>query len=679
MMTLWNNNPKIAKLLAFIPKTIFFLLLFFFLSVNNKTFAQDYGIGPGELNTTNPKIRNKVVTATVPDIWPPSAPILISPEDESLINDGTPIFIWQQSTDNVDIHHYVFYLDEVIYFDQISTSQNSNDDYDLTYDSDSGQYSLAPNEIINDGLHTWTIYAYDSAGNFNFSATWSFTIDTLSPNFDIDLIGDFDASISAQNIDSIPNDPIALENNSPIFVGTGEKNSSVQVTVKIPDQANQIINFVIDENGDWDFQLGILPRDQIITLDFIITDEAGNISVIVGLKIIITQKYITYPPETTTPEATPTIAPTSPQPTPIIKIPVLPPDEIIVKVINEIEKIIPEPIAQAKSIFPEVIKKIIIRAIELIGPFGALATSTSIPFIGLFLLLIILGQRWTWGLVKKILQAMGLLPPNTPQGIVFDSQTNAPVPYALVVVISANKNSQQKVVKTVISDKNGIYQGIKLEKGKYFINVSHPNYKFPTSKQKPEHLTAQEFYRGEIFTYKSDIYEKLFLIPIDKIEAEKQKNNLSTKQIINAKLMLFVRKIRFVKLFWPLFLLSILITIFYPTVINFVVILFYILELTIKTTRSLKITKIVGHVLDTNQTPIEGVIVEISNLGKTELVAITTTNEQGAFTVYLNSNKFNVNTVKNGFMAVSDSSQAESIKPSGVNTKSRLEFIMQSV
>ncbi len=679
MMTLWNNNPKIAKLLAFIPKTIFFLLLFFFLSVNNKIFAQDYGIGPGELNTTNPKIRNKVVTATVPDIWPPSAPILISPEDESLLNDGTPIFIWQQSTDNVDIHHYVLYLDEVIYFDQISTSQNSNDDYDLTYDSDSGQYSLAPNEIIDDGLHTWTIYVYDSAGNFNFSATWSFTIDTLSPNFDIDLIGEFDASISAQNIDSIPNDPIALENNSPIFVGTGEKNSSVQVTVKIPDQANKIINFVIDENGDWDFQLGILPRDQIITLDFIITDEAGNISVIVGLKIIITQKYITYPPETTTPEATPSIAPTSPQPTPIIKIPVLPPDEIIVKVINEIEKIIPEPIAQAKSIFREVIKKIIIKAIELIGPFGALATSTAIPFIGLFLLLIILGQRWTWGLVKKILQAMGLLPPNTPQGIVFDSQTNAPVPYALVVVISANKNSQQKVVKTVISDKNGIYQGIKLEKGKYFINVSHPNYKFPTSKQKPEHLTAQEFYRGEIFTYKSDIYEKLFLIPIDKIEAEKQKNNLSTKQIINAKLMLFVRKIRFVKLFWPLFLLSILITIFYPTVINFIVILFYILELTIKTTKSLKITKIVGHVLDTNQTPIEGVIVEISNLGKTELVAITTTNEQGAFTVYLNSNKFNVNTVKNGFMAVSDSSQAESIKPSGVSTKSRLEFIMQSV
>ncbi|MBP7700930.1 carboxypeptidase regulatory-like domain-containing protein [Candidatus Woesebacteria bacterium] len=678
-MTLWNNNPKIAKLLAFIPKTIFFLLLFFFLSVNNKIFAQDYGIGPGELNTTNPKIRNKVVTATVPDIWPPSAPILISPEDESLLNDGTPIFIWQQSTDNVDIHHYVLYLDEVIYFDQISTSQNSNDDYDLTYDSDSGQYSLAPNEIIDDGLHTWTIYVYDSAGNFNFSATWSFTIDTLSPNFDIDLIGEFDASISAQNIDSIPNDPIALENNSPIFVGTGEKNSSVQVTVKIPDQANKIINFVIDENGDWDFQLGILPRDQIITLDFIITDEAGNISVIVGLKIIITQKYITYPPETTTPEATPSIAPTSPQPTPIIKIPVLPPDEIIVKVINEIEKIIPEPIAQAKSIFREVIKKIIIKAIELIGPFGALATSTAIPFIGLFLLLIILGQRWTWGLVKKILQAMGLLPPNTPQGIVFDSQTNAPVPYALVVVISANKNSQQKVVKTVISDKNGIYQGIKLEKGKYFINVSHPNYKFPTSKQKPEHLTAQEFYRGEIFTYKSDIYEKLFLIPIDKIEAEKQKNNLSTKQIINAKLMLFVRKIRFVKLFWPLFLLSILITIFYPTVINFIVILFYILELTIKTTKSLKITKIVGHVLDTNQTPIEGVIVEISNLGKTELVAITTTNEQGAFTVYLNSNKFNVNTVKNGFMAVSDSSQAESIKPSGVSTKSRLEFIMQSV
>ncbi|MBU0974962.1 carboxypeptidase regulatory-like domain-containing protein [Patescibacteria group bacterium] len=621
-MTLYNFDKKIIS--------FFFLLSSLFL-YTSQAFAQAGGVASGEILSTNPKIRDAIITATVPDIVPPSAPILISPGNGALLNDATPTFIWQESTDNVGISYYQLYLDGAILYNT------------LVYDSGSGQYSLTPTATISDGSHTWSVFVFDAAGNNNTSATWSFNIDTLAPSFIITSIGPITATISAQDIGSIPVDPIELEDNSPLFIGTGEKNSTVKVTVAIPGETDQIINFTVDGSSNWNFQLDILPRDEVITLNFVITDLVGNISILTNLKILIIQDYIIYPP-TPTPGTSPIPTPPTSPPTPIIKIPILPLKEIIDRIYKEIKKILPESIIIIISQTPELIQATILKIIESMGPTGTLVATSVIPIFSFLALLLQLGQQFSWQLILKILQALGLLPPKEPQGIVYDSDTNAPIAFALLTITSAETNLNQQIIATLITDVDGIYQGTQLPKGKYIISVSHQDYKFPTNKQRPTYLTVKEFYRGEIFEVVSSDSQQLFLIPVDKLtETHESRSFKKTLRRI-------VQKVKFINLFWPLLTISVIITIFYPTVINLVVLMFYAFILLKKALKSLKKPSISGYVVNTNKSPIENAIVRINDPEKGRLMALLTTNSKGYFSAYLQPSRYQIQVSKNGFI-----------------------------
>lgn len=696
-MTLYNFNRKTSPNRV---RTLLFSLLILLSSLfinTSQIFSQAGGVAPGETVTTNPKTRNAIVTATVPDIVQPSAPILISPEDGALLNDATPTFVWQGSTDNVGISHYQIYIDGAILYNNIPTSNTSNASYTLVYDSGSGQYSFTPSATISNGAHTWTVYAFDSAGNFNNSATWDFSIDTLAPSFVITSIGLISTSISAQDLGSVPANPIELEDNSPEFVGTGEIDSTVKVTVSIPGEADQIINFSIDGSGNWNFQLGILPRDEIITLNFVITDLVGNISIITNLKILIIQEYIEYPPTPTPsptpsqtpnpsssptplpgtlPTAPPSIPPTpwiTPPPTPIIKIPVLPPNEIMVLILKEIEKLIPKSIVAILSQTPEIIQEVIRKAAQNFAPSGTLIATAVIPIISFLALLLQLGEQLSWQLILKILQALGLLPPKEPQGIVYDSDTNAPVAFALLTITTTEANKGQQIVATLVTDVDGIYQGAQLPKGKYKISASHQEYKFPTDKQRPTYLTVQEFYKGEVFEVISSDSQQLFLIPVDKLTETHE--GWSFKKSLRR----IIQKIRFINLFWPLFTISVVITIFYPTVINLVVLMFYGFILLKKSLKSLKRPSLSGYVVNTNNSPVEHAVIRINDPEKGRLVALMTTNNKGYFSAYLEPNKYQIQVSKNGFVWMREGSQLSLEEIDITQGKKSLKIIMKDV
>lgn len=687
---IFSNKTKVSY-----SKIIIILLNLFIVSfVTNIAFAQVGGISPGEDLLTNPKIRNPIVTATVPDNIPPSAPILISPEDESLLNDGTPTFVWQQSTDNVGVAYYQMYLDGSILFDNIPTVNTSNTFYDLVYDSGSGRYSLTPTAVISNGPHTWRIVVFDAALNNNTSVTWDFIIDTLAPSFTITSIGPISTNISAQDISSVPANPIELENNSPEFIGTGEAYSAVQVTVVIPDESNQIINFTIDENGNWNFQLGILPRDKVITLNFLITDLANNISILNELRILIIQEYIIIPP-TPTPIPTPTPTPTPPATTtplpgytplptppiptppatttPIIKIPILPPEEIAIKIIKEVEKVIPKPIVQTITQTPETFQAFFVKISQEISPIGVLITTAAIPAFSFLTLLFQLGQQFSWHLVLNILRALGIIPPKEPQGLVYDSDSNKPVSFALITIKSTSETLKGQIVATLVTDIDGIYQGAQLPKGEYVINISHQDYIFPTKKERPNYLTIEEFYRGETFQVRSDSDQQLFLIPVDKIT--ETKTSYSPKTNIRR----LVQKIKFVNFFWPLFIISIIITIFYPTIINLIILGLYIVVLFKKFIQALRKPTISGYVLNTNESPVENAIIRINNPRKGELVALLLTNSKGYYSTFLKPDKYQIQITKNGFIWMRKGSQLSYEEINVLGTTASVNAIMKDI
>lgn len=665
MRTLFTH--KISSVVLFLS---FLLIQQFIFGIS---YAQDGGVAPGEDLQTNPKTRNTVVTATVPDIIPPSIPILISPPDESLLNDATPTFIWQESTDNVGVDHYELYIDGSLFIGNIPLVDTTTSSYTLTYDSGSGQYSLTPTTTISNGAHTWHIIAYDAAGNFATSATWDFIIDTLAPSFVIEDIGPVDTAISAQDIDSVPEDPIELEDNEPLFTGTGESNASVQVTIQIPGESNQEINFSIDGSGNWSFQLGILPRDEVITLNFVITDEAGNISVLNDVKILIIQEYIIIPPPSPTPTPTPIPTPTPtpsgspvaivsptpspappspvPTPTPIIKIPILPPKEIVEEIKKEVIKLIPEPVTEVASLVPTAVTTNIEDTAEIIAPVGVFVATSAVPIISLLALLLQLGQQLSWNLLLKILQALGLIPPKEPQGMVFDSQTNEPVSFALLTITSTDKGPEERILETVVTNVDGIYQGVQLPKGSYIISVSHQDYIFPTSKDRPNYLSIQDFYKGEEFEVSSSNRQQLFLIPVDKKDQSQQKTSI--KKVFRR----ILQKIRLTDLFWPLFIISIVITLFYPTLLNLLVLCFYFFMLFKRFIHSLKQPTISGFIKDEVGSPIKNATIRISDPSKGELVAIVNTNESGYYESFLEPNKYQIQITKPGMIWIREGSQ----------------------
>ncbi|MFC2029729.1 FG-GAP-like repeat-containing protein [Chloroflexota bacterium] len=102
-----------------------------------------------------------VVTHTI-DADAPITPVLISPTSGAVINDDTPTLTWQPSPSG-DVAGYL-----------VKLNGNTVDAGNVT------QYTVAP--ALSEGIHTWTVAAYDGAGNASaFASPWTFTVDVTIP------------------------------------------------------------------------------------------------------------------------------------------------------------------------------------------------------------------------------------------------------------------------------------------------------------------------------------------------------------------------------------------------------------------------------------------------------------------------------------------------------------------
>ncbi|MCA9369051.1 hypothetical protein KC721_02030 [Candidatus Woesebacteria bacterium] len=643
----WNN-----RLLLLLFGSLLFLLPL-------KVIGQSGGVAPGETLSTNPKSREQTVTAIVPDIIPPSTPILISPEDESVLTTSTPTFEWQASTDNVGVDHYQLWIDDSLLFDNIPTTAVSNGNYTLLYDSSSNHYFLTPTSPTGDGDHTWQVHAYDAADNYSESVIWDFTIDTTAPYFEITDIGPESVAINTGDANSVPTEPIHLADNEPLLVGKGEEGAEVQLTITIPGDPTQNHTFTVGSGSNWSFQIGILPRGEIITLDFVISDASGNISIISDLQIIIDPIVIIIPPQpsptpfstptptpgvTPSPEATPSATPSpvpspSPAPSPIIIIPISPPREIVHEIIQETIELLPEEVVTS---IPAQIVAQVAQIINRLSPFGALLITAAPPLISLLSLLLQFGGNLSWQLLLRILQAIGLLPAQEPQGIVFNSETNEPVPFAILTI--EGTDPEANIFETVVTDENGIYQGIQLPKGEYLITVKHEEFVFPTAKNRPKYLSITDFYKGETFTVSNDKTHQLFLIPVDPISKEAREKTLQNRYRIVAA------QLRMKNVFVPMFVISLIITILSPSWLNYIVICIYFLVFMKKYLITNRRANLKGEIRTTDGLPIEYAVIRISDPATTELVALVSSDKKGRYAAYCDPKTYYITITKANYV-----------------------------
>lgn len=621
------------------------LLLSLFLAFNR--------VPPVQAQSTpnaDPKTEIITVSATVADNIAPTTPILISPEDNSYVTTGYVTFVWKGSTDANGIKEYELLVDGSVLFTDIPPNDAVKPGYTVDYDESTEYYTLTVKDLISDGTHTWKIIAIDTLENGSDSATWSFTVDTQAPSFVLTQIGDVPTSISAQDLSTVPEDPIELDENSPQLLGNGEANSTVVLTVTIPDDPTQTFIATTDVNGNWGQLLGILPRDEIIVFDFTITDQAGLVSVLNNVKIIIKTKVITYPPTSPSPTPTPSPdpsaspgvtpvptppPPTSPPPSPLISIPLTPPIEIAHEILQETIEHLPAPLKALVAAVPPGVRTYLTSTAINLSPISALLLLLLLALLALLAMLRRFGGRLSPHLIWRSLQALRLFPSGRPQGLVYDSQTHEPIPFALVEV----RDENEEVIDSVATDINGIYRGLVLQPGKYEIVVSHPGFRFPTNQARPKYLTVHEFYRNEKFDI-SDKYEAknqmMYLIPIDIVKATRQP--LYNFSLLNSALFL------------PLFVITGILTLIFPTFWNWLVFGSYILQVIYKASYWFKTPNLTGNTIDTNGKPLENTIVAVVDSELHQFAALTQSQSDGAYSAFIPAAQLLLAITKPGFI-----------------------------
>jgi uncharacterized repeat protein (TIGR01451 family) len=107
-------------------------------------------------------------TSVYTDVWsftvdttPPDPPALASPADGAEINDSTPTLAWDASS-SADVAGYLLDLDGAV-----------------VAVGDATQHTT---DVLADGTYTWTVAAYDTAGNASaYADAWSFTVEATPP------------------------------------------------------------------------------------------------------------------------------------------------------------------------------------------------------------------------------------------------------------------------------------------------------------------------------------------------------------------------------------------------------------------------------------------------------------------------------------------------------------------
>ncbi|HQM15788.1 MAG TPA: hypothetical protein PLM16_01115 [Candidatus Woesebacteria bacterium] len=648
------------------------------------------------------------VSATMPDIVPPSVPVLIAPADGSMVNTNRPQFVWHESTDNVLMSHYQFFINGELVLDNLEEI-GSFPLYRLSYDSELGYYYLDIKFDLGQGINTWKIVAVDAVGLPTDSATWSFFVDSIAPHFVVTKLGELELSISSQDPNTLPDEPLRLDANQPQIVARGETLSTVQLTVLIPGRESLYIETEIDARGNWTYTLPILPRDQVITLNFVIIDPARHVSVLEGIKFIIPSAVIILPigPATSPPAGIILSPTTSPEdetlgiiPSPTIQtpiegphyIPYLPPKEMLYQAWQFLT---PTPLLKITQ------QSWFLMFINQIGPWWASLILFSPLIIATVWLLRRMEGAWSWYKIGQCWRILGIVPMTHHQGWAFDNdyyrtQTKEllGVPFAKVVAISQSEpEGYPPYYQTTLTNRLGLYPSWRLPLKNYKLAVIHPDYRYPAS-LKRQHPNYVDYYQADLITLSLKKDQLSLQIPLDndaniqnqldpKTHTKKeycQRNwSKNTRRLLNlSKLAGFEHW-----LVWPQLIISLMITTFWPSFFNlFATALFLVWAGSIRWGAPWW-QNVTGLVVDQDGQPVQDVLVrfieqeekDINSANQTgssdqprlttidtNLVRATVSDQEGRFRLFLGKGDY-----------VVEASRPDHLEPSGIDLKQQLE------
>ncbi len=224
-----------------------------------------------------------------------------------------------------------------------------------------------------------------------------------------------------------------------------------------------------------------------------------------------------------------------------------------------------------------------------------------------------------------------------PKGRVYDFVNKKGLSGALVVVQKDNQ-----FIKSQITNRHGHFNGFKLFKGQYYLLVTHPDYLYPCPEPRPEHSKVKNFYLQDKFRLGSDFASSItYQIPLSRQTATQENTNQTAQQknqrSLFASLVNFIYKVlNLFSFIWSItFILVILLTLLYPTLLNLIILSIYIFGFLLRLLANLHRVNFSGRVYTKSGEPAKNFTLAIHLLAHHSLAAITTTNDRGYFEFFL--------------------------------------------
>ena len=232
---------------------------------------------------------------------------------------------------------------------------------------------------------------------------------------------------------------------------------------------------------------------------------------------------------------------------------------------------------------------------------------------------------------SRIIFLFGFTKKKKKWGIVYDTESNQPIPLAVVRIFD---QEYKRLLETQLTDKDGRF-GFLVEPGKYYINVIKANYTFPS------HVVEGE-YHGEPFEIKEDSVISVN-IPIDP-NIHKLAHRLNILSIIT-------KTLNWVRIPVAILgtILSISIYFAIPDTVNLLIVIFYLI-IWLNELYQIKKGRLIGMVTKkVNNAPIALAIIRVFDEANNKLIATRVTESQGKYYYLTGPGIFYLTAVKENF------------------------------
>lgn len=246
-------------------------------------------------------------------------------------------------------------------------------------------------------------------------------------------------------------------------------------------------------------------------------------------------------------------------------------------------------------------------------------------------------------------------------GYVFDPVSNRGVPFAILTLTGMDDNGES-VVRTAVTDMNGVYVGLMVPSGNYALTVRRQGYSFPTKRTRADIVPMLDFYKGERIRT-TDLVQLIDpMIPMDRVQVSLDKEKRwhfdwqrhfwqrwQAWQRLQPQFEIILLVLSLIGLYWRPSWLYIVTAVFYGGLVIWRLI------------KLLQRSSLRGLVTDENGRGLSGAIVEVNGQIEDEAFnKMAISNDQGEFAMSLRPGTYKLQVKKSGYVTSEQMGTVES-------------------